>query len=98
MVNIDDLSIEDLRKLVEWTILIPDSIKQMLFEMYPWEDDLIVDLKEFFKKYVEIEFKVVKLLKENKDKIFISVLKEIEEQNKKEEEKEIDSLLDNLIS
>jgi hypothetical protein len=97
MVNINELSVEDLKKLVQSTILIPDSIKQMLFEMYPWEEDLIICLKEFFKRYIEIEFKVIKLLKDNKDKIFISALREVEKLDKKEDEKMAEQLLDSFI-
>jgi hypothetical protein len=93
---IEQLSVEQLKKLVENTMLIPNSIKEILFEMYPWDKELENSIRDFFKNYLEVEVKVIKFLKENKDKIFLSVLKEIEKLEKNEENKNIEKLIDTV--
>ena len=80
---------EELRKRLKETILIPFELKKALLSKKKWSDKLVWYLEQFFSKYWPLETKISKDIVWTVSRIYIKALKEIEKKARLEESKEL---------
>ncbi len=86
----------NLREKLKNTLLVDPEIKQKLLNISNWTEDIETTVQEVFTKYGDLEEKIIKDIWEEKWRLYLKSLTDIENIEKQKEFKELQKIEEKL--
>lgn len=86
----------NLREKLKNTLLVDPEVKQKLLNISNWTEDIETTVQEVFTKYGDLEEKIIKDIWEEKWRLYLKSLTDIENIEKQKEFKELQKIEEKL--